>query len=180
MYPAWQKGVSTGIPKGINCASILSDLFLHVYQAFSLQGLPRIKIENQSLPLFPPSVVQMIFLSLNNSRFGDNLHRIYPNQLQIMYGNNTQRYSYLDLHIEIDSGGRLKTNVYDKRNDFTFAIVNFPFIRNNIIASSAYGLYAPQLIHYSRACAQNSAFQHRTQPLTQKLLKQGYVALYSK
>ena len=118
----------------------------------------RIKIENQSLPLFPPSVVQMIFLSLNNSRFGDNLHRIYPNQLQIMYGNNTQRYSYLDLHIEIDSGGRLKTNVYDKRNDFTFAIVNFPFIRNNILASSAYGLYAPQLIHYSRACAQNSAF----------------------
>jgi hypothetical protein len=27
---------STGIPKGINCASILSDLFLHVYEAFSL------------------------------------------------------------------------------------------------------------------------------------------------
>jgi len=31
---------------------------------------------------------------------------------------------YLDLHLEIDSKGRLKTKLYDKRD---FPIVNFPF-----------------------------------------------------
>ena len=35
---------------------------------------------------------------------------------------------YLDLHLEIDSEGRLRTKLYDKRYDFNFPIVNFPFI----------------------------------------------------
>ena len=48
---------------------------------------------------------------------------------------DTQRSaSYLDLHLEIDNGGRLKTKLYDKRDDFTF-------ISSNIPASSAYGVY---------------------------------------
>ena len=33
--------------------------------------------------------------------------------------------SYVDLHLEINNGGILKTKLYDKRNDFTFQIVNF-------------------------------------------------------
>jgi hypothetical protein len=43
--------------------------------------------------------------------------------------------SYLDLHLEIDSEGRLRTKLYDKRDDFNVPIVNFPFIcksRNQI------------------------------------------------
>ena len=35
---------------------------------------------------------------------------------------------YLDLHLHIDSEGRLKTNLYGKRDDFNFPIVNFSFI----------------------------------------------------
>ena len=49
--------------------------------------------------------------------------------------------SYLDLQIEIDKGGRLKTKLYDKRDDFTFPTVNFPFISSNIPTSPAYGVY---------------------------------------
>jgi hypothetical protein len=45
-----------------------------------------------------------------------------------------------------------------------------------IPASSAYGVYAPQLIRYSIACAQNSDVLYRTQLLTQKLIKQGCAA----
>ena len=37
----------------------------------------------------------------------------------------------------IDSDGRLRTKLYDKRNDFNFPIVNFPFIySNNMISIS--------------------------------------------
>jgi hypothetical protein len=38
---------------------------------------------------------------------------------------------------EIDKGGRLKTKLYDKRDEFTFAIVNFPFIIINNPAAQA-------------------------------------------
>ena len=84
-------------------------------------------------------------LSLNNSWFGDYLHRIYPNELEVKDTTDTQRSaSYLVLHIEIDNGWRLKRKLYDKRDDFTFPIVNFPFISSNIPASPAYGVYISQ------------------------------------
>ena len=116
-------------------------------------------------------------MSLNNSRFGDYLYRIYPNELEVTDTSDHQKFaSYLDLHLEIDNGGRLKTILYDKRDNFTFPIVNFPFISSNIPASSAYGVYISQLIRYSITCAQYNDFTDRAQLLTQKLLKQGYVA----
>jgi hypothetical protein len=49
-------------------------------------------------------------LSLNNSRFGDFVDRIYPTELEIKdttYTNSSA--SYLYLHLEIDSEGRSKT-----------------------------------------------------------------------
>jgi hypothetical protein len=38
--------------------------------------------------------------------------------------------SYLDLYLEIDSEGRLRTKLYDTRDDFNFPIVNFVLIRS--------------------------------------------------
>ena len=70
----------------------------------------------------------------------------------------------------------IKTKLYDERDDFTFPIGNFPFISSNITSSPAYEVYISQHIRYSRACVQYSDFLDRAQLLTQKLLKQGYVA----
>ena len=38
--------------------------------------------------------------------------------------------SYLDLFLEITTDGRLHAKIYDKRDDFNFPIVNFPFLRS--------------------------------------------------
>jgi hypothetical protein len=83
--------------------------------------------------------------------------------------------SYLDLHLEIDSEGRLWTKLYDKRDDFNFPIVNFPFICSNIPAAPAYGVYISQLIRYSRACGSYQDFLDRWLLLTRKLLNQGFL-----
>ena len=105
-------------------------------------------------------------LSLNNSWFCDYLHHIYLNELEVKNTTDTQKStSYLDLHIDIDNRGRLKIKLYDKRDDFTFPIANFPFISWNIPASPAHGVYISQY----------SDFLDKTQLLTQRLLKQGYV-----
>ena len=81
-------------------------------------------------------------LSLNNSRFGDFVDHIYPIELEIKNTTDTDRSaSYLDLHLEIDSEGRLRTKVYDKKDDFNFPIVNFPFICSNIPAAPVYEVY---------------------------------------
>ena len=48
--------------------------------------------------------------------------------------------SYFDLHHEIDSERRLRTKLYDKRDNFNFPIMNFPFICSNIPAAPVYGV----------------------------------------
>jgi len=54
--------------------------------------------------------------------------------------------SYLDIHLEIDSEGRVRTNHNDKRDDFIFSKVNSLFICSNIAATPAYGVYFSHLI----------------------------------
>ena len=83
--------------------------------------------------------------------------------------------SYLDLHLEIDSEGRLRSKLYDKRDDFNFPIVNFPFICSNIPAGPAYRVYVTQLIRYFRACGSYQDFLDRGLLLTRKLLNQGFL-----
>ena len=98
-----------------------------------------------------------------------------PNELEIKETTDTSfSASYLDLYLYIDNG-RLKSKLYDKRDDFDFPIVNFPFLSSNIPTSPAYGVYISQLIRYSRACDLYSDFLNRAKLLSQKLLSQGYV-----
>jgi hypothetical protein len=89
-------------------------------------------------------------LSLNNSRFGDFVDRIYPIEFEIKNTTDTDRSaSYIDLHLEIDSRGRLRRRLYEKRDDFNVPIVNFPFICSNFSTALAYGIYISQMIRYS-------------------------------
>ena len=64
--------------------------------------------------------------------------------------------------------------LYDKRDDFNFDIVNFPFLSSNIPQSPAYGVFVSQLIRYARASSLYEDFIMRSQLLTSKLLKQGF------
>ena len=68
---------------------------------------------------------------------------------------------------------RLRTQLYDKRDDFNFPIVNFPYIWSNIPAVPAYGVCISQLIRYSRVCGSYQHFLDRELMLTRKLLNQG-------
>jgi hypothetical protein len=80
---------------------------------------------------------------------------------------------YIDLHLEIDCEGPLRTKLYDKIDDFNFPFVNFPFICSNIAAAPAYGVYISQLIRYSRACGSYHYFRDRGLLLPRKLLHKG-------
>jgi hypothetical protein len=88
---------------GTNCAPLLADLFLYSYEADFIQGLLR-KNEKKLARSFNFTFRYIDdVLSLNNSRFGDFVDRIYPIELEIKDTTDTDRSaSYLDLHLEID------------------------------------------------------------------------------
>ena len=93
-----------------HCAPLLSNLFLYSYEADFIEGLLR-KTEKKLSRSFNFTFRYIDdVLSLNNSRFGDFVDRIYPIELEIKDITYTHSSaSYLDLHLEIDSEGRSKT-----------------------------------------------------------------------
>ena len=79
----------------------------------------------------------------------------------------------MDLHLSI-LDGFVKTKIFDKRDDFDFDIVNFPFLDANVPRSTSYGVYISQLIRFARVSSYVHDFNTRNKVLTAKLLRQGY------
>ena len=163
------------IPMGTNCAPLLADLFLYSYEAEFIQT--PIKSGKQHLAKSFHYTYRYIddVLSINNPKFGNYVVDIFPAELEIKDTTDADhRASYLDLDLSYGRDKRLQVKLYDKRDDFNFIIVNFPFLRSNIPQSPAYGVYVSQLIRYARASSAYSDFLVRSRLLTRKLLGQGY------
>ena len=88
-------------------------------------------------------------------------------------GNTTPYNSFLKC-IDVFSNDIVSTKTYDKRDDFDFEIVNFPFLDGDVPRSTSYGVYISQLIRFARASSYVADFNTRNKLLTQKLLKQCY------
>jgi hypothetical protein len=79
---------------------------------------------------YVPYVVSLLkyvnyVLSLNSSKFDNYVYCIFTIELEIKdttYGATST--SFLDIHPE---NGQRGTRLYDKKEDFNFTIVNFPF-----------------------------------------------------
>ena len=66
-------------------------------------------------------------LNIDNVYFDNMVSQIYPSQLQLNKANTSDTLAaFLDLHLSI-SNDIVSTKIYDKRDDFDFEIVNFPF-----------------------------------------------------
>ena len=60
------------------------------------------------------------------------VHRIYPAELQLNKANASDtEAAFLDLNISIHND-IVSTKIYDKRDDFNFDIVNFPFLDGDV------------------------------------------------
>ena len=80
---------------------------------------------------------------------------------------------FLDWHLSIFYD-IVSTKIYDKRDDFDFEIVIFPFLDGDVLCSTSYGVDISQLIRFALASSHFADFNTRNKLLTQKLLKQGY------
>ena len=72
------------------------------------------------------------------------------------------------------SNGIVSTKIYDKRDDFDFDIVNFPFLDGDVLQRTSYDIYISQLIRFARTSSNVRDFNCRNKALTAKLLKQDY------
>ena len=70
--------------------------------------------------------------------------------------------------------GFVSCKIYDKRDDFDFEIVYFPFLDGDVPRAASYGVYVSQLIRFARVSSHVTDFNTCNKLLTAKLLNQGY------
>ena len=87
-------------------------------------------------------------LNINNV-FYNMVSQINPSELQLNKANTSDtEVAFLDLHLSI-SNDIVSTKIFDKRDDFDFEIVNFPFLYSGVPRSTSYGVYISQLIRFT-------------------------------
>ena len=132
---------------GTNSAPLLADLFLHTYE----------------YEFIIKTMKSDITRALQFNKTFRYIDEIYPSELIVKNTTTTSsETSYLDTAINIgDRNGTVRISVYDKKEDFNFKIVNFPYLDSNIPRNPAYGVYISQLVRYARICSRKDDFIYR-------------------
>ena len=165
---------NVGIPMGTNCAPLVADLFLFCYERDFMMSLTKEKRYDLIDAFNSTSRYLDDLLNIDNIHFEHMVHRIYPTELQLNKANASDtEAAFLDLNLSIHND-IVSTKIYDKRDDFDFDIVNFPFLDGDVPQRPSYGVYISQLIRFARASSHVTDFNNRNKFLTAKLLKQGY------
>ena len=159
---------------GINCPPLVADLFLFCYKRDFMLSLSEGNQSDVFEAFNSTSGYLDDLLNTDNNFFVSMVNRIYPSELQLNKANvSDTEASFLDLHLSI-SDGFVKTKIYDKRDDFDFDIVNFPFLDGDVPRSTSYGVYISQRIRFARVSSHVDDFNTRNKVLRAKLLRQGY------
>ena len=161
---------------GTNCAPLVADLFLFCYERDFMLSLSD---NNQAdiIEAFNSTsryLDDLLKLNIDNPYFEQMVGQIYPTELQLNKANSSDTEApFLDLNLSI-TNGIVSSIIYDKRDDFNFEILNFPFLDGDVPCSLSYGVYISQLIRFVRVCSNVDDFNNRNSFLTAKLLKQGF------
>ena len=101
---------------------------------------------------------------MSNLSFGLQLNKANSSETEV---------PLLDLHLSI-LDRFISSTIYDKRDDFNFEIVNFPYLDGDVPRRASNGVYTSQLIRFARVSSQVSDNNTRNKSLTAKLLNQVY------
>ena len=163
-----------GIPMGTDPGPDFANLFLHYYEFNFIHNNTRTKYGVcKKLSKGFRYIDDIVFFN-SETQFEAEKGNIYPQELTLNKENNlNQKASFLDIDIEI-TDKKFVTSLYDKRKDFNFQIVNYPFLCGNVPKRPSYGVFLSQVIRFSRVCIKYQCFIGECRMLVRKLLRQGY------
>ena len=159
---------------GTNCAPLVADLFLFCYERDFMLSLSDNNQTDIIKACNPTSRYLDDLLNSDNPYFEQMVGQIYPTELQLNKANSSDTEApFLDLNLSI-TNGIVSSKNYDKRDDFDFEIVNFPFLDGDVPCSPSYGVYISQLIRFARECYNVDDINNRNLILTANMFLKGY------
>ena len=141
-----------GIPLGTNCAPLIAYLFLYCYERDLMSVLQKSKCFDLIDMFNDTSRYLDDIFTIDNPEFEKHIPDIYPAELQSNKANTDDKEtSFLDLNIKV-IGSDIHTSVYDKRDDFGFPIIIFPWLSRDVPRLPSYGIYILHLVRFARCC----------------------------
>ena len=126
---------------GTNCAPLVADVFLFCYERDFMLFLSDNNQTDIIKAFNSTSRYLDDLLNIDNHYFEQMVGQIYPTELQLNKANSSNTEApFLDLNLSI-TNGIVSSKIYDKRDDFNFEIVNFPFLDGDVPRSPSYGVY---------------------------------------
>ena len=127
-----------GIPMDTKCAPLAADLFLFYYERDFMLSLS----DNNQTDIIEAfnSTSRYLddLLNIDNPYFEQMLGQIYATDLRLNKAKSSDTEDpFLDLNLSI-TNGKVSFKSYDKRDDFNFEIVNFPFLDGDVPRSPSY------------------------------------------
>ena len=130
-----------GIPMGTDCAPLLANIYLHMYEFHFMIKMQKTDIKE--VRKFNNTMRDIDDLSaVNNLNFEKYKSTIYPESLVLNPENKSpSKATFLDTNIEINSDCTINISIYDNRDDFPFEINTYPYPQRTISTKNAIRVY---------------------------------------
>ena len=160
---------------GTNAGPQIANVYLHFYE---YEYIKKLKENNDEVSLKKLTNIfryQDDLISFNDfGKLGSVLNEIYPNEM-VVNGTNisTRKCNYLDMTISIFQG-KFRVTLYDKRKDYYFNVISYPFLDGNIPNNLSYGVFISPLVRFAKINTIVNGFYSNMDDLITKLVCQGF------
>ena len=160
---------------GTNAGPQIANVYLHFYE---YEYIKKLKENNDEVSLKKLTNIfryQDDLISFNDfGKLGSVLNEIYPNEM-VVNGTNisTRKCNYLDMTISIFQG-KFRVTLYDKRKDYYFNVISYPFLDGNIPNNLSYGVFISPLVGFAKINTIVNGFYSNMDDLITKLVCQGF------
>ena len=164
-----------GIPMGTNAAPQIANVYLHVYEYKYIKLLieqgdtENLKRLQDTFRYQDDLIVFNYFNLLQNV-----LEYIYSKEIIVNNTNiSARKCCCLDLNISICQG-KFRVTLYDKRKEYNFKVISYPFLDGNVPNNLSYGIFISQLVRLARINSTLNGFKNCVTELLGKLVAQGF------
>lgn len=164
-----------GIPMGISAGPHMANIYLHQYEHNYFNVLYESNRKEELSKMKNIFRFQDDLLALNDQGYLEEvISSIYPPEMIVNKTNiSVCKSTYLDLLISVYRG-KFLVKLYDKRKDYSFDVISYPFLDGNVPKSPSYGILISQLVRLARINSTYNGFISDCRLLIQKLVNQHF------
>ena len=141
-----------GVPIGVNPGPFIANLTLFYYEYKYLDKLYKTDYFSAKRLNNTFRLIDDITTVNSDGVFQEHVDKIYPDSLILNKENVVDTKAHvLDLDISVEEG-HFTVNVYDKRDDFPFKIVQYSPNCSNMSRDVLIGVFGSQLVRFFRIC----------------------------